>query len=233
MTAERSVDAPLPQERLEAERRREMAVAENSKSAEPVVQELREAGFPVEYVADLFNRRFNYREAIDILLKWLPLMGNMAVKQDIVRALSVKWARPRAARLLVREFRAAGNGYSSFKWAIGNGLSVVADDSVFDDLVGIAKDKSHGTARQMVAVALGNMRNPRAVEVLLELLEDDEVAGHAIMALRKLNSPRARARVEQFLDHPKTWVRAEARRTLAKIDKSSQSDQRPGSQSDP
>ncbi len=105
MTAGSSTDRQLPRERLEAEQRRQKAVAENMKAAEPVVRELREAGFPVEHVADLFNRGFDYRETIDLLLKWLPLMDNEDVKEDIVRALSVKWVRPRAARPLVDEFR--------------------------------------------------------------------------------------------------------------------------------
>lgn len=222
MTTGHGTDSPLSQERLEAEERRRKAVAENLKAAEPVVQELRGAGFPIEHVADLFNRRFDYREAIGILLKWLPLADNKAVKADIVHALSVRWAKPKAARPLVDEFRRAESGYSSFKWAIGNGLSVVADDSVFDDLVAIARDRTHGTTRQMVALALGNMRDPRAVDVLIELLDDDDVAGHAVMALGKLKAARARASVEQFLGHPRTWVRAEARRALAKIDKAAQ-----------
>ncbi len=52
----------------------------------------------------------------------------------------------------------------------------------------------------------------------IELLDDDDVAGHAVMALGRLKAPRAREKPEPFLSHPRTWVRAEARKALAKIE---------------
>ena len=55
----------------------------------------------------------------------------------------------------------------------------------------------------MVVVALGNMSNPRAVDVLLNLLNDDEVAGYAIIALGKLKEEEFKKSIEPFLDHPK------------------------------
>ena len=52
-----------------------------------------------------------------------------------------------------------GEGYTSFKWAIGAALWVVADDGVFEQVVELVQDKRHGKAREMLAVALGNMRD--------------------------------------------------------------------------
>ncbi len=217
------MDHSQPEARQAEDQRRQRAVAENLKAASPVVQELRAAGFPVEHIADLFNRKMDYRRAITILLRWLPLVDNKAVKQDIVRALSVKWARPSAAKTLVDEFLAADSkSDGSLKWAIGNALSVVADDTVFDDLVAIACDQAQGRAREMVVVALGNMRDPRAAGVLMGLLDDQEVAGHAIIALGKLRPSGARQRLERFLGDPRAWVRTEARRAVAKIDRTAQ-----------
>ncbi|MBN2394562.1 MAG: HEAT repeat domain-containing protein, partial [Anaerolineae bacterium] len=69
--------------------------------------------------------------------------------------------------------------------------------------------------------ALGNMKDARAIGVLIELLDDEEVAGHALMALCKLAPPEARSAIERFTDHPRTWIRNEAKRALAKIDKKS------------
>ena len=131
----------------------------------------------------------------------------------------MKWAKPIAARPLIREFlKAPDSEEFGLKWAIGNALSVVADDSVFDDIVALVKDKRHGRAREMLAVALANMKNPKAVDVLIELLDDEEIAGHALSALRKLAPPEAREAIEPFVNHPKTWVRNEAKRALKKID---------------
>ncbi len=184
----------------------------------PVVAELQQAGFPVEVVEDLYHMRLDYRDAIPILLRWLPFVEDHGLKQTIARALSVRWAKPVAAKALIEEFPKAPPD-SALKWAIGNALSVVADDAVFDELVALATDKRHGKSREMVVVALGNMRNPSAADILIELLDDEEVAGHAIVALRKLAPKRARPHLEKFLSHPKTWVRNEAKAALAKIDK--------------
>lgn len=210
-------------QREDRERFRQRRIQQNIRDAAPVVAELSAAGFPVEWVADLFNLRLDYKDAIPILLRWLPKVTNDDVKQDIVRALSVKWAKSWAARPLLEEFRVAQDPIGmGLKWAIANALEVVADDSVFDEIVELVRDKQHGRAREMLAMALGNMRDPRAVDVLIQLLDDDEVAAHAIAGIKKLKAARARPYVELLLNHPKPLVRAEARRTLSKLDKVAQ-----------
>ena len=189
-------------------------------AAEPVLTDLAEAGFRVESISDLFNNKRDYRPIIPLLIEWLPRVNNLKVKEMIVRALSVPAAKPAAALALISEFeRAPPHHASGLKWAIGNALSVVADDTVFERLAELVTDKGHGKAREMLAVALGNMKDSRAVELLIQLLDDEEVAGHAVIALGKLRSARAHPMVTRYLDHPKSWIRAAARRALARIDK--------------
>jgi len=187
-------------------------------ASEPIVKQLQENGININALDELVNSNIEYRSAIPLLIDWLDRTENIDVKDTLVRALTVKWARPIAAKPLIEEFKKAPKEAMSYKWAIGNALSVVADDSVFDDIVALVKDKRHGRAREMLAVALANMKNPKAVDVLIELLEDEEVAGHALSALRKLAPPEAREAIEPFVNHPKTWVRNEAKRALKKID---------------
>lgn len=193
------------------------SVENNKRASAPVVAELNQAGFPVSWISDLYARKMNYAEAIPILIKWLPLIDNTDVKESIVRALSVSWARPSAALPLIREYAKADPASTNFKWAVANALAVVADDSVFREIVDLVRDDRHGKAREMLALALGNMKNPQASEVLLDLLEDEVVAGHAIMALGKLRDRRASPRIQPFLQHPKAWVRKEASKALKKI----------------
>lgn len=199
---------------------REPPLAQNLQAAQPVLRELADAGFEVTWVSDLYRKRMRYESAIPVLLRWLPRVANRAVKEEIVRALSVPWAKPGAAPALIEEFRrtddATGTG---IKWAIGNALSIVADDSVFGDIVHLVRDRGHGRAREMLAVALGNMKDPAAVDCLIELLDDTDTQGHALIALGKLRAEKARPRITQFLDHSKAWVRQEARRALTKLNK--------------
>ena len=103
---------------------------------------------------------------------------------------------------------------------IGNALEVVADDSGFDEIVQSATEKRYGRLRGMFVAALGNMKNPKAPEVLIDLLEDDEVAGYAVMALGKLRSADAEPRIERFLKHPDAWMRREAKKAMARINSS-------------
>jgi HEAT repeat protein len=148
------------------------------------------------------------------------------LKEDIVRTVSVKQARPVAAPSLIKAFEDAADDEELYlKWAIGNGLSVVADDSVFEDLVRLARDKKHGRAREMLCFALGNMKNTKAQDVLVELLDDEQVVGHAIRRLGKLKALKARSKIETFTSHRKAWIRREAKRALEKIDRAKGSKQ--------
>lgn len=206
-------------------RRIQQAMDEFRQAAAPVFEDLAQAGYPLDRLSDLYRNKTYankscYQRAVPILLRWLPQIDNLRVKEEIVSILSVKWAKPTAAPTLIDEFlRAPDYSVSSYKWAIGYALSVVADDSVFDDIVKLVQDKQHGKAREMVVVALGNMSNPQSVDLLLNLLKDDEVSGYAIIALGKLKAKESKKYIEPFLNHPKAWVRKEAKRTLSKIDK--------------
>jgi HEAT repeat protein len=194
-------------------------MARNKVDAAPIVEALRGAGVVVESVADLFNKKMEYRTAIPILVEWLPRVANPDVKEDIVRALSVKWAR-HAAPLLMAEFERADDPTGTgIRWAIGNALEVLANDEIADGMIKLATDRRFGRAREMVVVGLGKLKDARVADVLLELLADDEVVGHAVMALGRLRARAARSRIEPLLDHPKAWVRKEAKRALVKIDK--------------
>ena len=204
----------------EREQQRQRIIAINKQASMPVLEDLAKAGYQVEWIEDLFNKRINYKDAIPILLPWLPKIENLDVKEAIVRALSVPWARPIAAPVLVDEFHKLENeSNTGIKWAIANALSVVADDSVFESIVSLVRDPRHGQAREMLAVALGNMKDPRAQDVLIDLLDDDELAGHAIIALGKLKSKKAYPTIERFTTHPKAWIRKEAKKALARIEK--------------
>ena len=202
--------------------RRRQRILENLEASKPVLAELRQAGITVEWISDLYNKRFDYRSAIPILLNWLPRVENPAVKEAIVRALSVSWARKTEAPvLLVEEFRKA-KGKSALNWAIGNGpFIVVADDSVLDDIVDLIRDETYGKAREMLVIALGRMKTPEVKYTLIKLLDDENLAGYAIMALGRLKIQEARPAIERFLTHSKSWVRREAKRALAKIDRMS------------
>ena len=193
-----------------------------------LLDDLRAVGTEVNDVWELVNTRDPYPRAIPVLMDWLAHLEERGValhalpklREGIVRALTVREARPVAAPLLIGEFRAAALGDSLLGWEIGNALGVVADDSCFAEIAELVREPSYGTARQMLAMeALGRMKEPDATTVLLELLNDTGVNGHAIAGLAKRRDERARPAFERFLDDERAWVRKEAKKGLTRLDR--------------
>jgi len=177
-------------------------------------------GIKVKSVFDLVNSKAPYPQAIPVLLKCLPTIQDKWIKEGVVRALTVKEARGKADAVLVQQFRSIAPNdpdHQNLKWAIGNALSVTATDAIADDLFDLAQDKRHGKAREMVVVALSNLHDPRTVEILTHLLDDEEVCGHAIVAIAKMRAHEAAPRIQRFIDHPKPWVRKEAKKAILKL----------------
>ncbi|MPZ96281.1 MAG: hypothetical protein GEU96_15555 [Propionibacteriales bacterium] len=190
-----------------------------------LMQDLREVGIEAEDIWDLVDRVSDYGAAIPVLLDWLTNLESRAPEKDrprlqegLVRALTVSAARPAAAPALVREFRRTEDSTGlGNRWVIGNALAVVADDSMFDELDELIRDRSYGRARQMLVAGLGRSTDPRAVELLISMLKDDEVAAHALTALARLKPPGVRAHVEPLLGHGNLLVRREAKKAMAKL----------------
>jgi hypothetical protein len=131
--------------------------------------------------------RFDYEAAAPILVQWLPRARTPLIKERIVRSLTgVKGATPSALGPLVAEFRKASADDDALKWAIANALATLADSSIVDDLIELARDPRQGRARQMLMDALARTKDDRALNLLVELVADDDVAGHAVSALRGL-----------------------------------------------
>ncbi len=182
-----------------------------------IVGAIQEAGVEVKSLSDL-ARKPDPR-AVSVLVEYLPKVEDRGLKLEIINTLAAKEARGIAARPLIEEFLRVPREDWDLRWAIGDALSSIADDSVFDEIAQLALDKENGRARQMVLVALGRMKNPRAVDVLIELLDDEEVSGHAVVALGRLRASKALPRLKEFLGDPRTWVRQKAKRAIANIEK--------------
>ena len=124
-----------------------------------------------------------------------------------------------AGPILIEEFESADEASPSFRWAIGNALDTVAEPSLLDDMIRIAGNREYGRTREMVVMGLGRIKRPEAVAALIELLDDPQVAGHAVKGLARLQPPEARAALKRFVDDERGWVKLAARRAIAGIDR--------------
>lgn len=191
-----------------------------------VVGSLRDAGVAVSHIQDVHRGKFEYKIVRPILVGWLPRLQTIEVKDQVVRALSVPQARSdEAARVLVGEFESV-ESRTSYRWDVANALSVIATDTVRDDLLRIAGEKQWGKDREMIVLALANLPGPRTVSILMDLIDDDDVRGHAVMALGRLRAVEARSRVQAVLSDKRPWVRSEARKALKRMSSPEQPERR-------
>ena len=190
------------------------------KDEEKVVSALKADGIAVRSVWDLVNSSQRYRNAIPTLLRLLPEVENRKVKEAIVRALGVPEARGVAPRILIAEMKAS-RGDPFLGWAIGNTLSVLVTpkDDLFEDLADVLRDEELGFARQMLTDSLVKTKDPRVAEILVGVLPQEGMTGHALSALGAAKDFRSRRHVEKYLDHPNAFVRKQAKKALEKIDK--------------
>lgn len=202
----------------DVEQEKELNRQNYRREAAGLLSDLAEVGFDVDYVGELVKRRVRYEAAIPVLIRWLPVIGDRSVKEDVIRTLSVPWARPDALKPLIEEFKKLPPEEEiGLRWVVGNALEITADDSVFEEVRDLATTPSYGRSREMVVASLGNMKNQEAIEVLIDLLEDETVVGHAVMALGKLKAKKARPKIKPLLEHPQAWIRKEAKKALARI----------------
>ncbi len=201
----------------DAQRRREEAIALHRRQLTPLMDELHEAGFDQLTLDELRRSRQVYASAIPILVRWLSRVDAPSAKESIVRALSVPWSRGIATRALLDEFYKAPQEWVDFRWAIGNAMEVIADETVAPEILKLVADPAHGTARQMFVLALGKLRYRESVSTLIRLLSDEDVAGHAAMALGQMGAAEALAELERLATSAKPWVRKEASKAVKRI----------------
>lgn len=186
---------------------------------------LKEVGLSINSIYDLVNSRGDYPEAIPALIRLVRQVETPKIKEQVIRALTVKSAKRRCEETIINEYLQVPktDEYHCVKWVIGNTLYYLGTiDQYFDAIAEIVSDKSHGTTRKMLVSLLGKSKKHKeqAEKILLELLEDKDVQGHAINALGNLRSVRAIEPIEEFLSSTNEWHRREARTALKKIQKS-------------
>jgi hypothetical protein len=112
----------------------------------------------------------------------------------------------------------SSNGTFGPLWDIGNEIYSQYSDDFFTDIAALVQNRAYGVDRQMLVLALGKSKRPEAVDVLLSVLDDYGVSGHATEALAKLHSERAREGLTLMLGDDQEWVRTQAQLGLKRLD---------------
>jgi hypothetical protein len=115
-------------------------------------------------------------------------------------------------------------------WALGESLRLCfvkrkrwrSWSNVFNVAARCAIDPRFHKGRQSLILLLGHFAAEEYAEILSQLVEDEEVRGHALMALRtgKIVNPRLTERVTDLAAKERGWVRAEAKKYLRVLEAS-------------
>jgi hypothetical protein len=181
------------------------------KEAEPLLAALEAAGVDtVDFGQFSDFTTFDFARATPILIDWLPRVDDPRLKEVMARSLTgQRGAQGAGAQRLIAEFRRPDYAeHEALRWAIANALATLAGPADADDIIDLLRDRRYGKARQMLCDALARTRDPRRDDVLVALIADDDVAGHAILALRRISRrgfaqpARLRRELEALLGRP-------------------------------
>lgn len=193
-----------------------------------LVAELAAADVQVRDVWDLVNTAERYPAAIPVLLRWLDQVSGMPpnnerekLREGIIRALSVPYARPTAARPLIEQFRTApGVSGLGMGWVIGSALGVVADHTVADGMIELLCDRSLGRAREMLCEAVPRIakHRPDIVPVMRSLLDDESIRPFVIQTLGILRDIESRDEIARYAQSNQALTRKKVNVALRRID---------------
>lgn len=206
------------------------------REAQPIVDELRAAGFTV---VDLEAFRLRglptaaaARTAAPILLRGIDRVTDPDLQASLAVALADPRVRAIATAPLLERFGAmrdpALNGSDRPSEAVGaqrrlksglaSALSTLARDEHFDTLAKVLRDPAHGRHRVYLLWALQHVKHPDAVDVAIELLADGDLHFDALRTLGDLKSERAESVLTPFATQPEPRGRSdEAESTRVQI----------------
>lgn len=179
-----------------------------------LIKEANDNGFEIQDFNDLNSMKRKIKKIIPILIKYLYLFDEGNFKDAIIGLLGVKGFYDATETLIKLYYN-----YDIIidKWAIGDALYNIQDKRFEDEYIKIIEDKDNGISRQMIVMLLGKLKCQKALPTLVNLLQDTEVNGHAIIALSYFNDNDLIQYIEPFINHDKKWIRTEAEKAIKKI----------------
>lgn len=101
-------------------------------------------------------------------------------------------------------------------WDYGNLLYSLRKYSYMSQYLEIITNELYGDDRQMVILLVGKSKNPKVIPILIELLNDPNVYGHALSALSNFQGDEIINIMSCYKDDKMTWIQNVAKRYLEK-----------------
>lgn len=104
------------------------------------------------------------------------------------------------------------------QWIIADCIYQICSKVYIDDYIKIVSNGLYGTNRQMIILLLGKLKSEEAVQVLINLLEDETVRLQAICALGNYKREEFRPYFERFENVNHSAWRKNAKSALKKLE---------------
>jgi hypothetical protein len=163
----------------ECERTAAERVAKMRSEQAPLMKELASVGVHYETLGKMLNSAGPYKAAIPVLLAHLEKPYSIPTRETIARCLAVADARytwPKLVELYRREPTLSEVGMKGAKDGLAVALAATATAATIDELIDIAKDKSHGSSGLLLLRALRRSKLPSAKQAIEELAADPDLA---------------------------------------------------------
>jgi hypothetical protein len=181
MTAEehaKQLEADPEYLRLRAEQEKVMAErkAYLTQAAAPILADLASVGIITDDVWKVRTEKKENAKAIPILLDHLQRAYPSIIRAGIAQSLAVRATRKIGWKVLVDEYRKTDISDDHVKQSIAAALAGASDDSVMNELIALAKDKSQGNSRILMLRGIRRSRRPEARQAIEELANDPDLA---------------------------------------------------------
>lgn len=184
--------------------------------AELPLGELHSRGYPAESLSELRQKYVPLpTEIVEILLKWLPLLAEPALQEQIVRNL-VNVEAPFDPGVLIRLFESTLS--EAVRWAIANTLAELRPLSAREWVIDALRNRQYGRAREMLPLALARIApSDEANRVIAEVF--DEMPAHAAIGLAESGGALELELIKARTECEKGWVRKELQRAAKRIER--------------
>ncbi|MXP09881.1 hypothetical protein GRI68_06785 [Altererythrobacter halimionae] len=148
----------------QSDREVEERAARSLEVAQPMLIDLREAGYNVDNISYFVSTHERYLEAVPVLAKHLQRDYPYNIREGIIRALTVPEARGAPARAMLEQFRHSGNERDHVRWAMVNALGVIADAGMVEEMEALLADERDEAVARKLNVAIVKARKRKPIE---------------------------------------------------------------------
>ncbi|MCL2300365.1 MAG: HEAT repeat domain-containing protein [Firmicutes bacterium] len=178
-------------------------------------QELRELGYGFEISSQIIGFMPKHKETIlPIAVKYFKQAKDKNEKWFFAGFFRFK-GFDEFVPLLLEEFYSDTPGFN--RWQIGDIIEAIRSKKYIDDYLKIIANPAYGRDRQMVVLLVGKLKVESAIPILINLLEEEDVRLHAIVALGDYKREDFRPYFERFENDKHSGWRKYARAALKKL----------------